>query len=241
MTLRILIIVILASFISILGTLLGAAIGVNFKNPSKQVLSNIIGFAGGLMLSIVVFDLIPESIEWSFIGTIIFSVIGVLVLVLIDFSIEQQKSNYNLHKKVAILVALGLMLHNFPEGIIMGCGFFTGDNLGVKMAIIIAIHDIPEGISFAAPLMAARMRRLKILLYAFVTALPTTLGALSGAFIGNVSKNMLGACIAIASGVMLYVVCCEMIPESTNLWSGQSKNIATVTGFILGLIIINFF
>lgn len=241
MTLKIIIIVILASFVSIFGTILGAAIGVIFRNPSKKILSNIIGFAGGLMLSIVVFDLIPESLEWSFIGTIIFSVIGVLVLVLIDFSIDRQKSNYNLHKKVATLVALGLMLHNFPEGIIMGCGFFTGDNLGIKMAIIIAIHDIPEGISFAAPLMAAKMRRLKILLYAFITALPTTIGALAGAYIGNVSKNLLGASIAIASGVMLYVVCCEMIPESTNLWNGQSKNIATITGFILGLVIINVF
>lgn len=241
MTFSISVIVMLASFISIFGTLLGAAIGVVFRNPSKRILSNVIGFAAGLMLSIVVFDLIPESIEWSFIGTIIFSVIGVLVLVLIDFAIEGQKSNYNLHKKVALLVAIGLMLHNFPEGVIMGCGFFAGDNLGIKMAIIIAIHDIPEGISFAAPLMAAKMRRRKILIFALITALPTTLGALGGAFVGNVSKNSLGACIAVASGVMLYVVCCEMIPESTNLWKGPSKNIATIAGFILGLVIINIF
>lgn len=241
MSFKILMVVILASFISILGTLVGAVIGINFKRPSEKVLSNIIGFAGGLMLSIVVFDLIPESLQWSFIGTIIFSVIGVLILVLIDFSIEHQKLNYNLHKKVAVLVALGLMLHNLPEGFIMGCGFFTGDNLGVKMAIIIAIHDIPEGISFAAPLMAVRMRRLKILFYTFITALPTTVGALGGAFAGNISRELLGACIAIASGVMLYVVCCEMIPESISLWNGLSKNIAIITGFILGLVIINIF
>ena len=33
------------------------------------------------------------------------------------------------------MAALGIMIHNFPEGIIMGCGFVAGGTLGIKMSI----------------------------------------------------------------------------------------------------------
>lgn len=60
------------------------------------------------------------------------------------------------------MTALGLILHNFPEGILMGVGFQAGNRLGLKMAIIISIHDIPEGIAVATPLIASNEKRVKL-------------------------------------------------------------------------------
>lgn len=227
-------IVVIGSTVSLVGTMIGASLGVIVKKPSNKLLGSIIGFAGGLMLAVVVFDLIPEALnEWSFGGNLFFCLMGIIVIAIIDNKINIDTLNQ--HVKVAFMAALGLMIHNFPEGVIMGCGFAAGGTLGIKMSLIIAIHDIPEGIAVSAPLMASRVRVSKILLYAFITAFPTALGTWLGAYIANISQNILGACLSFASGIMLYVVCGEMIPESSRLWEGVTSTIGVLSGIIIGL------
>jgi zinc transporter, ZIP family len=236
-----LMIVLLGSTVSLIGTMIGASLGIIVKKPSNKFLGATIGFAGGLMLSIVVFDLIPEAMtNWSFIGTLIFCLLGILTIVLIDTKLNLSNTSFgkNKHLKVAFMAALGLMLHNLPEGVIMGCGFVAGQSLGLKMSLIIAIHDIPEGIAVSAPLMASNVKVSKILLYAFLTAFPTAVGSWIGAYVGSVSPNILGACLAFASGIMMYVVCGEMFPESSKLWDGVTSSIGVVSGIMLGLIMV---
>lgn len=232
------IIVIFACIISIFGTVVGTLIGIAKRKPSKKILGSTLGFASGLMLAVISFDLIPEAIEWNFFLSLILILIGAVILIVVDYSItEVNDYKFNLHKKVAFLLSIGIMLHNIPEGIIMGVGFFSGDPLGFKMAIIIAVHDIPEGIAFAAPLMVTNVPRKKIMIYSFITALPTLIGAVLGMVIESVSKDILGGCISIASGVMLYVVCCEMIPEASKLYNGKIKNLAIIFGFLIGMVV----
>lgn len=230
-------ILIVGSIVSLLGTMIGASLGVAVKKPSNKLLGFIIGFAGGIMLSVVVFDLIPEAIgKWSFLPTIVFVILGVIIIAIVDDKININNSNR--HIKAAFMASLGLMLHNFPEGIIVGCGFAAGSTLGIKMSIIITIHDIPEGIAVAAPLMASKVKISKILFYAFITAFPTAIGTFIGAYIANISTGILNICISMASGIMLYVICGEMIPESSKLWEGITSTLGTLSGIILGLVIV---
>ena len=105
------------------------------------------------------------------------------------------------------------------------------------MALIIGIHDIPEGIAVAAPLMASNVKIFKILFYAFITAIPTIAGCLLGAFVSDISVNIMGACLSLASGIMLYVVCGEMIPEASKIWDGITSTLGVLLGIIVGLII----
>ncbi|HCW04005.1 MAG TPA: ZIP family metal transporter [Clostridium sp.] len=236
---NVIVVVLLPSVISLIGTMVGASVGVFLKNPSKRLMSIILGFAAGVMLSIVVFDLIPESIETrSFSETIIFLIIGILIIMTLDNLIQGKNKEGSPHYKLAFLTALGLMLHNFPEGIIMGCSFMAGKTLGLKMSIIIAIHDIPEGMAVSAPLMLSRVKVSKILTYVFITALPTALGAWLGIFLGSVSENVLGSCLALASGIMLYISCGELLPESNNQWNGIAGTVGMLAGVILGLLMI---
>lgn len=230
-------IVLIGSVVSLIGTMTGALLGVIVKRPSNKLLGGIIGFAGGLMLAVVVFDLIPEALtKWNFVGTLFFCILGIIIIAIIDNKINI--NSMDKHVKVAFMAALGLMIHNFPEGIIMGCGFAAGGTLGIKMSIIIAIHDVPEGIAVSAPLIASRVRISKILLYTFITAFPTAIGTWIGAYIANISVNVLGACLSFASGIMLYVVCGEMIPESSKLWDGVTSTIGVLSGIMIGLFMV---
>ncbi len=232
---RLFFIILLSSTISLIGTMIGASIGVFVRNPSKKFIGASMAFAGGLMLSVVAFDLIPEAIEKSgFWKAIAFYLLGIAIVYGIDRFTETKEKNA--YSKVAFITALGLMLHNFPEGIIMGCGFLAGKTLGLKMSLIIAIHDIPEGLAVTTPLMASNKSIFKILAYAFITALPTALGATIGVLIGNISHGFLGICLSIASGIMMYVVFGELIPESNSLGHNLSNTISLLSGVTLGLI-----
>ena len=53
----------LGLFFGTIGTTIGGILGANFKVNSYRFLSFILQFAAGLMLAIICFELIPESIE----------------------------------------------------------------------------------------------------------------------------------------------------------------------------------
>lgn len=236
MNINTVIILIFISVVSLLGTLIGSSVGLLIRRPSKKLLGTLIGFAAGIMLAVVVFDLIPECIEkWNFTNTITASVIGIIIIAFADKFTKGSSNLSDRHLQMALLTAMGLMLHNFPEGIIMGCGFIVGGSLGIKMCILIAVHDIPEGIAVAAPMVASKIDPLKIFVYTALTALPTAFGASIGIFIGGISQGILGTSLGIASGIMLYVVCGKMIPEANAIYSGITSTLGILSGFLLGL------
>lgn len=229
--------VVMGCFISLLGTLTGSAVGILCRKPSKKFLSTILGFSGGLMMAVVVFDLIPEAIKtFGFNSTIVFCILGIALIAIIDNKMNLGRDKKGL--KVAIMTAIALSIHNFPEGVIMGCGFAIGGTLGLKMSLIIALHDIPEGLAVASPLMISKTSPMKIMIYSLITALPTMFGAIIGVCFGNFQAKVLGASLAVASGIMLYVVCGEMLPESTKTWDGASSTIGVLSGILLGLVIV---
>lgn len=239
---------IFSAVVSLIGTMVGAFIGVSIKNPTEKLLGTLLSIATGIIISIIFLELIPDSIEHiGFFKTLIVIVIGIAIIYLVDRMIKVASDNNQIsatrinHTKVAILMALGLMMHNFPEGIIMGFGFVKGSGLGIKMSILISIHDIPEGIAIAAPLIAAGKKPFKILWYSFLVAFPTVIGAWLGIIMNNISTAFLGYSIAFASGIMIYVAFGQMLPESNELNKSYSNAIWTIIGIIFGFVMINLF
>lgn len=224
---------------SLIGTMIGALIGVSIKNPSKKFLGFIFSFAAGLMLMVSAFELIPEAIEVSNMKSfLVFFSIGILTILIINYFSAYYTKDNNI--KIALLISLGIMLHNFPEGLIMGVGFMAGGNLGLKMSILIAIHDIPEGISVAAPLKYSKVSSTRIMIYAFLTALPALIGSLVGIFLGSISDLAIGASLSIAAGIMLYVTLFEMIPKSREICGIKVCTFGLTIGSIIGICIIVF-
>ena len=76
------------------------------------------------------------------------------------------------------VVTLGLIIHNFPEGMAVFLSSFTNVRLGILLAIAIAIHNIPEGIAVAAPIYHATLNKSKAIKYAFISGMAEPLGAI---------------------------------------------------------------
>ncbi|XLT35820.1 hypothetical protein HN873_067112 [Arachis hypogaea] len=57
-----------------------------------------------------------------------------------------------------IITAIGISLHNFPEGMAVFLGSVKGLQVGLNLALAIAMHNIPKGIAIALPVYFATER-----------------------------------------------------------------------------------
>ncbi|MCT4566246.1 MAG: ZIP family metal transporter [Maledivibacter sp.] len=228
--------------VGVIGTGIGGLFTLGLGKPGNRCLSFILGFSAGIMLAIVCFDLLPEAFEKAnFLVVLIGIIMGVLMIMLIDEGLHSHISNsFSNNKnfvKMGTLIGLGLALHNFPEGLAIGSGFMATKDLGIGISIVIALHNIPEGISMAAPMRVGGISKLKVVLYTFLVGLPMGVGALAGAFLGEISEKFIAFCLAFAGGTMLYITCGELIPNSSKLHIGRASSIGLMVGFMVGLII----
>jgi ZIP family zinc transporter len=108
---------------------------------------------------------------------------------------------------LALLVAVGIGVHNFGEGLAIGTSFAFGElTLGTFLIVGFMIHNVTEGLGIAAPAAESRARfglgRLAVL--ALIAGGPAILGTWLGGF---ASSDLLAVVFfAVAAGAALEVV-----------------------------------
>ena len=106
------------------------------------------------------------------------------------------------------------------------------------MALVIGLHNIPEGMAVAVPLISGGMPKWRSVLVTALTGLPTILGAIFGFTVGAMGKAALALSLSFASGAMLYVVFGELLPESILMWRSKMPAAAVIVGMLTGMVII---
>ncbi len=139
------------------GTGLGGLIGALLQKDSKRAVSLLLSFAGGVMLSVVCFDLVVEAIETNAgIFTVIGAIaIGVTVTYLLNYWIDR-KTEPELahidenHPKTADdldeLIHSDHLEHHYAQKDNKLSLFVAG----IVMACAIALHNVPEGMTIGA-------------------------------------------------------------------------------------------
>jgi ZIP family zinc transporter len=113
-----------------------------------------------------------------------------------------------------ILLALGITLHNLPEGIAKGAGYLHEPSFGLFVALAIMLHNIPEGIATAMPLCECGVNRWVALRVAFLSGLAEPVGALVASLFLSSFTNLIPASLAFAGGVMMLITLDELIPAA---------------------------
>jgi ZIP family zinc transporter len=109
--------------------------------------------------------------------------------------------------------------------------------LGLLLAIMIAVHNIPEGMAIAAPLLAGGVKHRKVFFLTALSGAPTLLGGAIGLLIGGISYTAIALSLSAAGGAMLYIVFAEMIPQSIVMTKDRKASIVALFGTLVGLII----
>ena len=231
------------SMLAGLSTLLGSAF-IYIKKDKEKIIKYSLAFASGVMLSMSIIDLLPESIKLlnetltkntAYIYLLLITIITLFVFSIIDKIIN---TNENDLYRVGVLSMLAIIIHNIPEGIITFLTAKINIKLGIKIAIAITLHNIPEGISIAVPIYYGTKSKKKAISMTLISAISEPFGALLAyIFLKNeITNKTLGIILGIIAAIMSKISIIELLPKSLS-YKEKKK---TIVFFILGLITMYF-
>lgn len=226
---------------------LGVAIGIlllylfNIKN--KRIIGMLFGATSGIMIAMICFDILPEALHTNQNTLVILGAgIGIcLGLLLEDFTEVIQLKLKSFNSKMmgtAFILLLGIGIHNIPEGFALGTVAVTSADTLLKFAFVICLHSIPEAIALAIPLKAANTNKKLLFSVPIILGSIMGVGAILGYLLSQIASGFITTALGIAAGIILYIVCQELLPESRRIWNGRMTTVATILGILLGMFLV---
>ncbi len=233
----------LGFLVGMAGTGAGGTAAFLLRHPSRRFTGIILGMAGGLMMAVVCFELLPEAFKIAGLAVgIVGIILGVAMITSVDMLIQSggaadTKLYGDRYIRSGLLLGLGIAIHNFPEGLAIGAGLATNVRLGLSLAFVIGFHNVPEGIAMAMPLIVGGYSPGRIFLATIIAGAPLGLGAFIGALLGEISPVLVALCLSFAGGTMLFITCGELIPKSRDTYGGRIPILGIIAGFIAGIVL----
>jgi ZIP family zinc transporter len=206
----------------------------------------ILGFSGGVMILISFVELLQHGIETiGFVPAHLAFFAGMMTMFLVDVLIphdylaEHHHVKAGTHNdqllKTGVFVALGVAIHNFPEGVASLAGTLEETRLGIAVAVAIAIHNIPEGLAIAAPVYIATGSRGRAFLWSFCSGLAEPVGAALAALLLAPFLNavLLGYVLAAVAGVMVFISLDELVPVACSFGEEHMPIVGAAGGMVV--------
>ena len=249
-----------------LSTGIGSTIAFFIRTPKYSYLAVLLGFSAGVMIYISFTELLGTAIrDVGFGRANIAFFIGILFIAIIDILVpheyeeehtassqpsisevgQQEKSGLppqlaapskSSLMRSGTLLALGIAIHNFPEGLVTFTCAATGDvAFGIMIAVAIAIHNIPEGIAVSVPIFYATGSRRRAFTYSFLSGMAEPVGALIGLGIlfAFLTPTLLSSLLAFVAGIMIYISLDEILPLAHRYGQEHLVIIGVGTGMLV--------
>jgi zinc transporter, ZIP family len=243
----------LLSALAGLSTTIGSVLALFVRKPGSRLMTLTLGFSGGVMMLVSFVELLPGGIEVLGFATANLAFFGgMLVMFLIDALIphdymaehhrtevgEDDTAMKSRLLKAGLFVALGLGIHNFPEGMASFATTLSDPQLGIAIAIAIAIHNIPEGLAVSAPVYAATGSRSKAFWWSFLSGVAEPAGALLAAavLLPFLTEALLGGLLSAVAGMMVFISIDELLPISR----AYGEEHLSIVGVVVGMVVMSF-
>ena len=226
-----------------LATTIGSVAGMLVRKPGPRFVGFTLGFSAGVMILVSFVELLPDSIEKvGFLQAHVAFFIGMTGIFLIDLLVPHDYIGQHDRPggsdedtglmRTGMLVAFGIAIHNFPEGMATFAGALEDIKVGTAIAVAIAVHNIPEGLAVSAPIYAATGSRRKAFLWSFLSGVSEPVGAALAALVlmPILTPTVLGWVLAGVAGIMVSISVDELVPAAKASGSEHTPIVGVIAG-----------
>src|SRR6266567_3160952 len=206
--------------------LAGGLISASLRLEHKQLCA-LISFAAGTLLSVTVFAILPESLNYSGTGLVIAA--GATGYVLFYFvskyvhhvcpacAASHFDADATRHfSDIATALLIALAIHSSTDGLALGIQGEAPATGATKWSLFSAlcIHKVPEGLALGGLLIGAGLQRTAAVGWVAAVEATTLLGGVIGYFfLTNISMLWLGLIMAHVGGGFIYLATHAVVGE----------------------------
>jgi len=243
----------LAIFFAIIGTYVGiipVMIGLLWlpfiKKISKQKYHFFLALTAGLLLFLAI-DSIEEAVEVSdenladgFNGTLLVATVTVLSFLGLYYAGNKivkkaDSSKFSKPVAIALMISIGIGLHNFGEGLAIGAAVGIGSIAFSTFLIVgFALHNTTEGLAIAAPMSRGKLMLGKLAVMGMIAGSPAIFGAWIGGFVYSPFTSVIFLAIGAGAIFQVIVVILKWIQEESDQ---NLSSLSVVSGFAVGMLV----
>ncbi|UCF67106.1 MAG: ZIP family metal transporter [Acidobacteriota bacterium] len=128
-----------------------------------------------------------------------------------EWPIEQRESD-SIDDAAVVNVMLQSALHAVPEGVAIGVAMAVRFELGLFVALALAVHNVAEGTALAAALRRRGLSLFQAAMMCILSELPQPMLAVAAFLITSESRARLALGLGVAAGALIHLVLTELLP-----------------------------
>ena len=204
------------------GVALCSLVGAFFFGGSSRlegIEKYVVPTAVGVFLSLVLFELIPETLEANATWGGLAVAFGFLAFYVLSYELHRyfhfsHSDDKNCRQKgAATLLLIGDAIHNIADGVVLGAAFLVDPALGVAVAVGLALHEIPQEIVEFGVLIRGGYSRLEAALLNLLSASSIIIGTVITLLLAESLADYVWIITGIAAGNLLYIASSDLLPR----------------------------
>lgn len=212
--------ILLYGLIAAAAEIVGGGLVVLRRQWPARVQEYLLALSAGFILALVFVELVPEGLRAGGAGAPLYMLAGYAVLHFFEHTLvghlhfgEETHSEVMVSRVASLSTFSGLFIHAFFDGFAISVSMQFNFALGLLVFVAVLLHKIPEGLTIASVMMAARHSRKTAMWASIAIGVATLLGAIVALFLGEINERLVGVAFAFTAGIATYVGASDLIPE----------------------------